>query len=341
MLPARLVGTIAGVLRPLFSPLIVAAILGIVAAVDWWLLIGNDVGRDARQLVYRPGMLLLVLGLTLVSGVFHEVGHATASRYGGARPGAIGIGIYLMWPAFYNDLNDSYRLSRRARLRADLGGVYFNCIFVIGLAGAYAATGLKPLVVTILVQHIAVAQQFLPFLRLDGYYIVSDLAGVPNLFGYVRPTLAALVRPRRRPSALAELTRPARAIVVAWVVATVIVLAALTVVFVVQLPALVAALWHAVGIRSAGLTGAVGDGALVRASLSGIELVIAAIPVLGLMVMLVRTVGLFGRLARGFGRRSRRWSDVVSCRHPASGVQPRRRPPGETDGDRQGSRCTV
>ena len=44
----------------------------------------------------------------------------------GARPGRIGIGIYLVWPVFYTDVTDSWHLSETGRLRSDLGGVYFN-----------------------------------------------------------------------------------------------------------------------------------------------------------------------------------------------------------------------
>ena len=34
----------------------------------------------------------------------------------------MGAGLYLVWPAFYTDVTDSYRLGRAGRLRTDLGG---------------------------------------------------------------------------------------------------------------------------------------------------------------------------------------------------------------------------
>ena len=33
-----------------------------------------------------------------------------------------------------------------------------------------------------LLQNFAILQQLLPLLRLDGYYIISDLTGVPDMF---------------------------------------------------------------------------------------------------------------------------------------------------------------
>ena len=73
---------------------------------------------DAFQ---RPHLLLLVFVVTVLSGGFHEFGHAAAARYSGAEPGVMGAGLYLVWPAFYTDVTDSYRLGRRGRIRTDLG----------------------------------------------------------------------------------------------------------------------------------------------------------------------------------------------------------------------------
>ena len=60
---------------------------------------------------------------------------------GGARPGEMGVGVYLIWPAFYCDVTEAYRLNRRGRLRTDLGGVYFNGLFALMAGAAYFATG--------------------------------------------------------------------------------------------------------------------------------------------------------------------------------------------------------
>ena len=46
----------------------------------------------------------------------------------GPRPGAMGAGLYIVWPAFYTDVTDTYRLGRGGRLRTDLGGLYFNAV---------------------------------------------------------------------------------------------------------------------------------------------------------------------------------------------------------------------
>ena len=78
----------------------------------WFVLIHKGVASATAQAFDKPELLLLVLGLTVASAAFHEIGHAAACRYGGGRPGGMGAGIYIVWPAFYTDVTDAYRLPR-------------------------------------------------------------------------------------------------------------------------------------------------------------------------------------------------------------------------------------
>lgn len=290
-MPASVVRAVARLLRPLFFPPAVLAVLLSVAAIDGWLLLRQG-AAFAPAVLFEPASLLIVIGLTLAAALFHELGHATACHYGGAKPGVIGVGIYLLWPVFYNDLNDSYRLPRRGRLRADLGGVYFNAVFIVGLAAAYRVTGFEPLLVAVVAQHLAIAQQFLPFVRLDGYYLVSDLAGVPDLFGRIRPAMAALRRRRGRAGALADLTPRARAIVSAWLIATVPLLGGLTVLLVLKLPSILGGGWEVLNVEAAMAVRAFRAGDHPAAIVHAVQGVILAVPFIGL-------AGVAVRIARG------------------------------------------
>lgn len=318
VIPPRVVRVAATLLKPLFAPVVVLAVLAGLVVLDVWLVQTGRVGGVIPELVSTPALLVVVVALTLVAGAFHELGHATASRYGGAEPGVIGAGIYLMWPVFYNDLNDSYRLSRGGRLRADLGGVYFNAVFIVLLFGAYGTTGAEPLLAAIVVQHLVVLQQFLPFVRLDGYYIVSDLAGVPDLFGHIRPVLSGLAPGRPRASTVAALRPGARVAVTAWVVLTVPLLGGLLVLFVIGLPGLVAAVAAAVTLQLAALEVAVAAGDGFGAVLSGLQLVFLAVPVVGLGIPLLRALH---RLRRRSRHRRRRRPLAVRGRIPQPAPQ--------------------
>ena len=295
VVPAAAVHRLTRPLTFLFRPPVLAVVLVAWAAMDAWLLASHGLARGVGHTAGSPSLLLVVAALTVAAGAFHELGHAAACRYGGATPGPIGAGIYLVWPVFYNDLDDSYRLDRAGRLRADLGGVYFNGVFVVVLGLAYLATGFQPLVVAVAVQHLAILQQFLPFVRLDGYYVVSDIAGVPDLFSRIRPILSSLV-PGRPPSpAVTGLTRPARAVVTAWVLITVPVLIAVLVALVVRLPAMAATVWRSAQGEVLSFAAAWGDGALGAMALDCLQLVLLAVPPAG--VLLTLALGVWSRLA--------------------------------------------
>src|SRR5215213_3289340 len=176
----------------LFHPVVVLPMLAAFAAVCWWVLVTKGLGSGAHQAFYQPGLLLVVFALTILSGGFHEFGHAAAARYGGATPGVMGAGLYLIWPAFYTDVTDSYRLARAGRVRTDLGGLYFNAIVAVVTGAIYLGSDNGLFLLVALVLQLEMLQQLIPAVRFDGYYVLSDLAGVPDLFARVRPVLASL-----------------------------------------------------------------------------------------------------------------------------------------------------
>lgn len=205
---------------PLFWwPFAVLVVVGFLA-VQVWAVGAAGLTDSLRDALADPANFVVAFGLTVASAAFHEFGHAAALLRGGKAPGAMGAGIHLVWPAFYTDVTDAYLLPRRDRLRVDIGGIYFNMIFTVLLFGAYLATGAQLLVLIIVLQLFQAGQQLLPFTRLDGYYLVSDLVGVPDL--YLRmPDILRSLAPGTEPSARVKALKPwARRAVTAWVVAS-------------------------------------------------------------------------------------------------------------------------
>jgi putative peptide zinc metalloprotease protein len=264
-----------------FPPVIVAALAGLVAF-DVWFFFVHGVAQSARELVYNPLLLLMVFGLVVLATALHEIGHATATRYGGAKPGVMGAGIYIVWPAFYTDVTDAYRLDRKGRLRTDLGGVYFNVLFVLGVAGVYFATGFEPILVLAIIQHFQILQQLLPFLRLDGYYILSDLTGVPDLFTRIKPTLQSILPGRKRDESVEELKPWVRTTVTTWVLALVPVLLLIFGFIIVNAPRIFATAWDSffVHLDEAGV--AFGDGQTLSGMVSSLQLGALVLPALGI-----------------------------------------------------------
>jgi putative peptide zinc metalloprotease protein len=74
----RIIDPITKRLQVLYTLSVLLPILGVVAIAHYWLYFVYDMAASVRAALYMPGGLLLTLGLVLVSGVFHEFGHAAA-----------------------------------------------------------------------------------------------------------------------------------------------------------------------------------------------------------------------------------------------------------------------
>jgi putative peptide zinc metalloprotease protein len=304
LLPDRAAGAVGTFFRPLFRWPVIVAVVVSVAALDFWIFTTHGLSLAFRQLLNNPVDLLLVAGLTVISALFHECGHAAGCRYGGARPGRIGAGIYLVWPAFFTNVTDSYRLSRAGRLRTDLGGLYFNLIFMVVLAAIYAATSAEILLLVIAVTHLEMLEQLLPFVRFDGYFILSDLVGVPDLFARVTPVLRSSLSRwpiggrQQRDARATGLRRGARIVITAWVLCVIPLLAFTMAYLTVYLPDINRALWHSAS-HSAHLAGTALSGhrwATAAADAIGVGLVVMSIAgSLYVVVGLLRRAVAFGQ----------------------------------------------
>jgi putative peptide zinc metalloprotease protein len=300
VIPAAVAWRIAGFFRVLFTrPAWVVLLAGFVA-VDVWIVAQGDVlGRivaGVQDVAGHPSLILAILGLGLVSTAFHECGHVSACRYGGARPGDLGVGLYLVWPAFYSTVTDSYRLDRVGRLRTDLGGIYFNALFMLGLGLVYVRTGEPWLLIALIGMHAQTAWQFLPSLRLDGYYILADLVGVPDLFGYVRPVLASLLPWRPTHPLMRQLKPRARRLVLLWVVLVVPTLIFYLVAFLIAVPHVLPAAWRATLQYLQGLNVAARDGDVVATTLGVFQLLVLALPWVGVCLIIWSLAGILRRV---------------------------------------------
>ena len=299
----RITAPFARLFRP---PVVVFFTLAFVGA-SWWLLLHEGLATAARDVLYQPALLLTVFGLTMLSAGFHELGHAAACRYGGARPGAMGAGLYLVWPAFYTDVSDSYRLPRRDRLRVDLGGLYFNAVFAVVVFAAALLTGWDALFVIVPLQQLQMLQQLVPFVRLDGYHILADVVGVPDLYAHIKPTLRRLLPAGRRERP--TLKRWARWVVTGWVALVVPVLAFSLLLMVVTLPRFAATAADSIGRQAGALREAWNGGDLAGTALRAIAVASIAVPLLSVTYLLSR-----------IGRRILRRAWVATDERPARRV---------------------
>ena len=119
----------------------------------------------------------------------HELGHAITAKRRGCRVPTMGLAFLVMWPVPYTDTNDVWRLNNKHhRQQVAAAGVATELIIAIwsSLAWAVLPDGVLrsivfPLATTTWIATLAINAS--PFMRFDGYFVVSDWLDMPNLHG--------------------------------------------------------------------------------------------------------------------------------------------------------------
>jgi hypothetical protein len=241
------------VLQFLYAPPVLILLLVIVAIAHIWLYFVHGIAQSIQEALYLPGGLLLTLALVIFSGFVHELGHATALQYGGGKVRGMGVGFYLLYPTLYTDVSDSYRLGRRERLRTDLGGIYFHLMFVLIIFALYFLTRQELLLAVILIIDGDILYQLIPYVRLDGYWALADLTGIPDFFSQMGPFLASLV-PGQRVGRFPPLKRWVKVAFLAYILLTIPILTLLAILFTANFPILVSIGWDALVYQAQNLS---------------------------------------------------------------------------------------
>ena len=179
-MPVAAVRLIARPLSLAFWPPVVIAVLALAVAVDVQMFLHGDAMVALQQVLATPALVLAGYGLLNLAACCTRWSRCRLPLRRGAT-GRIGYGVYLVFPAFYTDVTDSSAQPGRTH-RTDLGGLYFNVWFLIASGAAYLVTDNGLFLLVALVLQLEMLQQLIPAVRFDGYYVLSDLAGVPDLF---------------------------------------------------------------------------------------------------------------------------------------------------------------
>jgi putative peptide zinc metalloprotease protein len=324
LIPAALTRRLARVLEPTYWPPVVVAVVVAAVVLDLVVATRADFWSAVTELFTSPTLVLAMYALLTFAAVIHELGHATACRYGGAEPGEIGFGIYIVFPAFYTDVTDSYRLTRGGRVRTDLGGLYFNLLCVIALAVTYLLTGSGLVLLTALVLHMQMLQQLIPVVRFDGYYVLSDLAGVPDLFARVGPVLRSLRPGEPRDPRVEELRPRSRRLVVGWVLVVVPLLTFVVVWMLWHLPEFVDHAAAGIELQQWSFDAAWDQRDLASMALATLSVALILLPLVGVSVVLWRLSVTLGRFlaARLRGHPKHKETQMSTRTEPGQGLDP-------------------
>jgi putative peptide zinc metalloprotease protein len=287
---------------------IVALVATVVSRV--WLYTQHGVGDAFARVIAEPWHLFLIGAIAVASALFHELGHASALRAAGGRARGMGIGVYLIYPVFYTDVTDSYRLSRWRRVLTDLGGFYFNLIFSLGVLAAYVLTHDETLLVAVTLVDLEILHQMIPLGRLDGYWLLADITGVPDFFSIALPFAR---RVAGRPGGLPRLKPAATAVVAIYLALILPALALFAWVVTHSLPRFAHAALASFLTQAERLEPALASHDLGAASSAVAQGILLTLPVLAALFFLASIVRAFARLfVRVAGKTSRQRAAAIA-----------------------------
>ncbi|TWU56226.1 hypothetical protein [Rubripirellula reticaptiva] len=167
------------------ATLVIAAVLTVITR---WSSFASDVATAASRLDNWI-ILALVIGTTKIT---HELAHAMACQKLGARCSEIGVMFLVGVPCLYCDVSDAWMLDRPwKRILVSAAGMIAELSIAAVATVAWVAANdgpLRDICVTVMVVCSVSTLLFNgnPLMKYDGYYILSDVIGMPNLASRAR-----------------------------------------------------------------------------------------------------------------------------------------------------------
>jgi len=188
--PEKLISKITTYLKFLFSPKVMYPLIFACALLILITGFYNFNIASISEIKQQDWITLLILGF--ISVTFHELGHASATSFFGAKHGGIGGGFYLFSPVYFADVSDIWKLKPKQRIVVNLAGIYFELIISsIYILISFIFSQNILLIIGLLI-FIKSLFNLNPFLRSDGYWIMSDALNIPNLHKVSRLNLRQL-----------------------------------------------------------------------------------------------------------------------------------------------------
>ncbi len=181
LLSHKAVVPVARLLSPLFKKTIVIAWLPVFIAAHFVFYVRAVSSYDFNVNNLAGPDLFVVIVVTIAASMFHELGHASALIFYGCKRTEIGVGIYLVFPVLYTDVSECWRLRSKQRAVVDIAGIYFHLISLVVLLIVWEITRIPSLLFCFFFIDATIASSLNPFLRMDGYWMVTDLFGISNL----------------------------------------------------------------------------------------------------------------------------------------------------------------
>ncbi|MDD4050584.1 MAG: hypothetical protein PHR28_01620 [candidate division Zixibacteria bacterium] len=201
--PERMLKSLLPPLRFLFSPWMVAVMIAIV--VGGFALFSANIESFRFRIadIFSLGSIVLIMISLGVLILIHEMAHAFTCTYYGGQVREMGFLLLYFQPCFYSNLSDSWMFKKKSsRLAVLWAGLFFQMVLfalaVVGWRVTVVGTTVNTLFwLTVNVCLVTLLFNLNPLIKLDGYYLLSEMVNIPNLrrraFDYIAGRIRRMI----------------------------------------------------------------------------------------------------------------------------------------------------
>lgn len=130
--------------------------------------------------------VLVVYPLYFIILFMHEFGHIAATRNVGLKERCVNFAMYYVLPMLYVRLDDTWAICRKDRIMINLAGIAVQALInlpllILALISPSHTILQQVSYITFWMNTVTILMNLIPFMKLDGYWILSDLLNIPNL----------------------------------------------------------------------------------------------------------------------------------------------------------------
>ena len=199
ILTARQVAVCSDKMKCLFQRSVLYPLLFVIIISEVLFFIKQDIVTKIFDIKFMD--IVGLIALYIISSFFHELGHASACKYFKVEHGGIGLGLYLTFPVFFTDVTKIWALPRKQRVVVNFAGVYFQLIFLLPLILLSFIIPNDFFIYFVFVINLNFLLTMNPFFKFDGYWMMSDLLGIPNLRKRTNELLSYWIKKIRKKNA--------------------------------------------------------------------------------------------------------------------------------------------
>lgn len=139
--------------------------------------------------------------ITTICVLLHEMAHAIVAAHYRLIPQKVSISIYLFTPIIYITIPGIYTLPRKQRILVHAAGIIMNAfIFSVSVMFLPFSFGtLREIMLLIAFNNLGlIVMNLVPFLPLDGYFILTNILKIPNLRRISGKKIISIIRGEKR-----------------------------------------------------------------------------------------------------------------------------------------------